>query len=69
MAVHDEIWAVDAERIRVFFRGRDRDVRIIPLPDRKMGPVAVPQTRIIIGGEEADELYHAFFLHFMTAGG
>lgn len=67
--MYDEIWAADAERIKAFFGDRCDDVTIIPLPDRALGPMIVPQTRIIISGENADELYHRFYLSFMTAGG
>jgi len=67
--VYDEVWAVDAERIRAFFRENSGDVTVIPLPDRTLGSMTVPQTRIIISGENADELYRRFYLSFMTAGG
>ena len=69
MKEYDEIWAVDAERIQSFFKDYTDAVRIIPLSERKLGSYTIPQTRIIITGENADELYHQFRLHFMTAGG
>lgn len=37
--------------------------------DRTLGSMTMPQTRIIISGENADELYRRFCLRFMTAGG
>ena len=67
--VYDEIWAVDANRIRAFFKDNSDDVTIIPLPDRRLRSMVLPQTRIIITGDHADELYHRFYLAFMTAGG
>lgn len=67
--MHDEIWAVDAMRIEAFFREHPGDVTVIPLPDKKLGSMTMPQTRIIIRGEDADELYRRFCLSFMTAGG
>lgn len=67
--VYDEIWAVDMKRIEAFFSENPGDVTVIPLPDRTLGSMNMPQTRIIISGDNADELYHRFYLSFMTAGG
>lgn len=67
--VYDEVWAVDAERIRNFFSDHPGDVTVIPMPDRRLGAMTMPQTRIIIRGDDAEELYHRFYLSFMTAGG
>lgn len=67
--MYDEVWAVDADRIKAFFREHPGDVTVIPLPDRRLGSMVMPQTRIIITGEKADELYRRFYLSFMTAGG
>lgn len=67
--MYDEVWAVDADRIEAFFREDPGDVTVIPLPDRRLGSMVMPQTRIIITGENADELYRRFYLSFMTAGG
>lgn len=67
--IYDEVWAVDADRIKDFFCENCNDVKVIPLPDRKLGSMVMPQTRIIIRGDNADELYRRFCLCFMTAGG
>ena len=67
--MYDEVWAVDAVRIRTFFKGHNDDVTVIPLPDKTVGPMTIPQTRIIITGVNAEELYRRFYLSFMTAGG
>jgi hypothetical protein len=67
--IYDEVWAVDADRIKDFFCENCNDVKVIPLPDRTLGSMKMPQTRIIITGDNADELYHRFYLSFMTAGG
>lgn len=67
--MYDEVWAVDAKRIRTFFNDHPDEVTVIALPDRKLGSMTMPQTRIIITGENADELYRRFYLSFMTAGG
>ncbi len=66
--MYDEVWAVDSERIKTFF-GDEPDVTVVPLQDRTLGSMTMPQTRIIITGDNADELYHRFYLSFMTAGG
>lgn len=67
--MYDEVWAVDAKRVEAFFRKNPGDVTVISLPDRRLGSMTMPQTRIIITGEDADELYRRFYLSFMTAGG
>ena len=67
--MYDEVWAVDAKRVEDFFMENPGDVTVISMPDRKLGSMTMPQTRIIISGENADELYHRFYLSFMTAGG
>ena len=67
--MRDEVWAVDAERIEAFFSEHPGDVTVIALPERKVGSMTVPQTRVIIRGENADELYRRFCLSFITAGG
>ena len=70
---YDEVWAVDAERIRAFFddqcSGYSGEFEIAALPEKSIGTRTLPQTRIIICGDKADELYRRFFLKFMTAGG
>ena len=66
---YDQIWAVDAERVKAFFRDNPGDVTIITMPEKQLGPMTLPQTRIIITGENAEPLYQKFCLHFMTAGG
>lgn len=67
--MYDEIWAVDAERVKAFFGDGCDDVTVISLPGRMLGSMELPQTRIIITGDNAEELYHRFYLSFMTAGG
>lgn len=65
----DEVWAVDARRIEAFFREYGGEAEVLPLPERKIGTIPVPQTRVIITGEDAEEVYRKFFLHFISAGG
>ncbi|MBE6016524.1 MAG: hypothetical protein E7233_02790 [Lachnospiraceae bacterium] len=69
MKEYDEVWAIKSDEVRDFFKDHPGNVSVIPLPDRKLGAVALPQTRIIIGGEDSEQLYHEFFLHFLKAGG
>ena len=53
---------VDAKRIKAFFSKNPGEVTVIPLPDRTLGSMTMPQTRIIIAGENADELIHELIL-------
>lgn len=69
MKEYDEVWSVKAEEVREFFSGREGDVSVIPLPDKKIGAVALPQTRVIIQGDNAEELYRQFFFRFLRGGG
>ncbi|MBQ3290764.1 MAG: hypothetical protein IJH43_00130 [Mogibacterium sp.] len=69
MKVYDEVWAVEANRVVQFFKEHRGDVTIITLPDKTVGSMTMPQTQVIIQGENADELYWQFRMHFMTAGG
>lgn len=69
MKEYDEIWAIKADEVREFFRDRPGDVSVIPMPDRKLGAIFLPQTRIIIRGDDAQQLYQDFFMHFLKAGG
>ena len=82
---YNEIWAVDAARIKSFFLSlkdaglKDEgmiscgecSVRLTPLPAHPVGPVDVPRTKVEITGEDAaaEELYRRFFLRFISAGG
>ena len=67
--MYDEIWAVDARRVEAFFKEYPDDVTVTSLPDRQLGSMTMPQTRIVITGDNADELYRRFYISFMTAGG
>lgn len=62
--IHDEIWAVEAQRIVAFLQGRDAVVE--SLPDRFLGKFRLPQTRVIIDDEE---LYQKFRIQFLSIGG
>jgi len=69
MKEYDEVWSLKAGEVEAFFDGQYEDVSVIPLPDKMIGALTLPQTRIIIKGESAEEIYHQFRLHFLKAGG
>ena len=47
----------------------DCTVVIGELPDRYIGGLAFPQTRVQINGPGADPFHHEFKLHFLSGGG
>ena len=80
---HDEIWAVSYERICEFFErvsgiqsiscgkysGDGVQIVVSRLPERALGSLRFPQTRVIIDGSGSEDLYKIFQLHFLSAGG
>ncbi len=66
---YDEVWAVEAALAEAFFRENPGDVNVTELPAKKIGAVALPQTRIQIRGEDATALYRKFYFRFMRGGG
>ena len=79
-----EIWSITAERIRDFFltqndvrRNEDGfsygqcEIRLSPLPPRRVGRFRFPQTRVEFEGPEPDteEIHRRFVLQFISAGG
>ena len=69
MKKYDEIWAADSAAIQEFFNEHPGDVLVIPLPDKVIGTMRLPQTRVVIEGENAEMLHQQFFRKFMKAGG
>ena len=71
--MYDEIWAVNAKRIRKYFQDTGqipgRNVEVYELPDRLIGQFQFPQTRVVISGENADELHRKFVINFISLGG
>lgn len=65
----DEVWAVPHEIIEEFFQTHGWAAEVTPLPPKKMGSLSLPQTRVIISGQDAEEIHRQFVLHFLTAGG
>lgn len=80
---YDEVWGIRSLRAAEFFADaggtagengscftfENAAVILEPQPDRKLGSLIIPGTRIKITGDGADELYHKFWLKFLSAGG
>ena len=79
----DEIWGIAFARVCEFFSEQRNVIReneqcfmykntrieLERQPDRKMGSLVFPRTRVVIRGEEAEEIYRRFYLRFLSAGG
>lgn len=80
----EDVWAVDSERIAVFFRELPDAaptesgfafpgcrVAVTALEPRRMAGLALPQTRVVFEGEAAavSAVYRLFLLRFLSAGG
>lgn len=80
----EELWGISSGRIREFFLSQkdviqtgensfsyqQAVVMVTPLPDKKMGSIIIPQTRVTVSGEEgAEEIHRRFELRFLSAGG
>lgn len=68
-----ECWAVEGDTVRWSEEGRSGAIRLVPLPDRRLGSVEIPRHRIEIelegwpdGGGEA---FLARFLRAFLRGG
>lgn len=64
--------AVDTASSAVFDIANDSGscvITLIALPQRPVGLISFPQTRIKIEGPGAEAFYHGFFLHFISGGG
>ena len=78
--VYEGIWSYTFDRIEEYILGcgAERsnsvysmdgcDVELESLPDRPLGPLAIPQTRVRISGQKAEALYQEFYLHFLSGG-
>lgn len=65
----DEVWAVKKELIDEFFAEHGGEAEVLSLPERSIGMMTVPQTRVMISGENAEEIHRLFLLKFLSAGG
>ena len=79
-----EIWSVPEDRIGKFFCAQSDssktengcfcfegcEVRLKPLSERRVGAFSFPRTEITFAGEKdaVEEIYHRFFLQFISAG-
>ena len=81
---HDENWGIAFARVTDYFSSlrdvkrisdtsfvfRTAEITLEELPDKLMGSLHFPRTRICItGGADADEIYRRFFYRFLSAGG
>ena len=83
--VKEETWGIAIDRARAFFREQEdvqeenrnaflfRTCRIAltELKPKGMGVWAAKRTRVRMEGDEGDteEIYHRFFIRFLTTGG
>ncbi|MBQ0041050.1 MAG: hypothetical protein KBS56_03390 [Clostridiales bacterium] len=68
---YDEVWAYPINRIQEYFDSTNKldcQVDLECLPEREVGPISFPQTRVVIEGEKAEDVYHGFYLHFLSGG-
>ena len=77
---YDEVWSYHIDRISEYFRNcgavshgsdcllEDVHIQLFALEDRVVGPISLPQTRVVIEGDNAEGVYHAFYLHFLSGG-
>ena len=81
--IQGELWAVPFEKIYGFFEelpgikttgsGRyefgDTKILVFRMPEKKAGPLLLPQTKVLWEGTANEELEKAFCLRFLSAGG
>lgn len=83
--IKDEIWSVSLERAVKFFdsledversgkneyRFRSSVIRLTELKPKGMGIWAAKRIKLYIEGNDADteEIYHRFFIQFLSTGG
>lgn len=68
---YDEIRSVPEKRIREYFASAGTggcEIAVTPMPERQIGRLSFPQTRVVIEGERAEEVYRAFSLNFLSGG-
>lgn len=69
MKEYDEVWSIEINEVLEFFKDQSGDVSVTALPEKRIGKVSLPQTRVIIKGDNADDLYRQFFFRFLRGGG
>ena len=83
--IKEETWSVSIQRARSFFREQEDvteesvnvflfgscRITLTELKPKGMGVWAAKRTKVTMEGEDADveEIYHRFFIRFLTTGG
>ena len=79
--VFDKIWGFPSERIREYLEERGAETgsgvyscagcvaTVEALPDRRIGNIFLPQTRVRMEGPGAEAFHHEFLLRFLSGGG
>ena len=81
----EETWGIAIDRARAFFREQEDvqeenrnlflhgtcHVTLTELKPKGMGVWAAKRTKVVMEGEDTDveEIYHRFFIRFLTTGG
>ena len=68
---YDEVWSYSVDRIQEYFDSLVENsctVELERMPERQVGRISFPQTRVVIEGEDAEHVYHGFYLHFLSGG-
>ena len=68
------VFEADGERVRWVDRGRGWNIRVVPLPDLRLGSAAIPRHRVEIALEPCSAVEGAAFLErfhraFLRGGG
>lgn len=81
---YDENWGIAFSRVTDYFSSlgdvdktsdtsfvfRSAEITLEQLPDRRMGSLRFPRTRVCITGDaDADEIHRRFYYRFLSAGG
>lgn len=78
--VYDETWSYPYEQIEKYlftcgaaydgfvYSLEECEVTLRSLPDRVIGKLHLPQTRITISGPGSEAFYHGFYLNFLSGG-
>lgn len=76
----DEVWSYPIDRINEYFQNcgavingsacllDEVQIQLFALENKTIGPISLPQTRVVIEGDRAEVIYHAFYLHFLSGG-
>lgn len=68
---YDEVWSVPARRIEEYFKTAHKagcEISVTSLPERALGKLSFPQTRVVIDGDCAEDVHRAFSINFLCGG-